>query len=110
MHGVAAPGHGSTFVRRGNRMPTGLTHAFRSITQGLPHLIVGGVPPVRAGEAQLAWNRLGLQHGTGITLVSDVFLPGDPIPAEFTVEGEGRHPPLRWGDLPHGTRSLALVV
>lgn len=43
-------------------------------------------------------------------LTSLVFASGAKIPKQYTCVGAGMSPPLRWGDLPEGTASLALVV
>ena len=43
-------------------------------------------------------------------ITSPRFEDGEPIPIAFTAEGEDKAPPLQWGEVPHGTRSLALVV
>jgi Raf kinase inhibitor-like YbhB/YbcL family protein len=45
-----------------------------------------------------------------LQLTSPRFGDGDPIPIAFTAEGEDKAPPLRWGEVPAGTRSLALLV
>ena len=42
-------------------------------------------------------------------LRSAAFGDGSNIPGRFTCEGEDVSPPLNWGDVPAGTRSLALV-
>ena len=44
------------------------------------------------------------------TLTSSAFGPGGSIPARHTCEGANVSPPLAWSGLPHGTRSLALIV
>lgn len=41
---------------------------------------------------------------------SDAFTPGNPIPARYTCSGENISPPLSWTGVPHGAKSLALVV
>lgn len=43
-------------------------------------------------------------------LDSDSFKDGQPIPAQFTCDGENQTPVLRWSDPPPGTKSFALVV
>jgi Raf kinase inhibitor-like YbhB/YbcL family protein len=43
-------------------------------------------------------------------ITSSRFQDGEPIPIAFTCEGEDKAPPLNWGEVPHGTRSLALLV
>ncbi|MFL5348624.1 MAG: YbhB/YbcL family Raf kinase inhibitor-like protein [Hyalangium sp.] len=45
-----------------------------------------------------------------LQITSPRFQDGEPIPIAFTAEGEDKAPPLQWGEVPHGTRSLALVV
>ena len=47
---------------------------------------------------------------TRITLASDAFDDGGPIPAQYGCEGIGETPALRWSDPPAGTTSFALVV
>ncbi len=42
-------------------------------------------------------------------LLSSAFENFDPIPVQYTGEGEDTSPPLRWQDVPEGTHSLALV-
>jgi len=44
-----------------------------------------------------------------IDLTSPEFSEGFPIPADYTADGRNASPPLRWGDPPGGTVSLALV-
>jgi len=85
-------------------------HLLRSILRGLPHLVIGGVPPERAGEERLAFHLLGLQPGGDLRLASDAFGHGEPIPIRYTADGSGAEPPLRWTGVPKGTASLALVV
>jgi len=43
-------------------------------------------------------------------LTSPAFEAGGTIPTPYTCTGDGTSPPLRWRDVPEGTRSLALVV
>lgn len=38
---------------------------------------------------------------------SPAFQAHGAIPVRFTGEGDDVAPPLRWGDIPHGTRELA---
>jgi Raf kinase inhibitor-like YbhB/YbcL family protein len=41
---------------------------------------------------------------------SPAFTDHQPIPRQYTCEGEDVAPPLRWSNLPEATRSLALIV
>lgn len=44
-----------------------------------------------------------------IDVTSTAFQEGQPIPAQYTADGKDVSPPLSWGGVPAGTRSLALV-
>ncbi|MEX1022800.1 MAG: YbhB/YbcL family Raf kinase inhibitor-like protein, partial [Dehalococcoidia bacterium] len=46
---------------------------------------------------------------TTMQLRSPAFMPGGPIPAKYTGEGEDVSPPLEWSDAPEGTRAFALI-
>jgi Raf kinase inhibitor-like YbhB/YbcL family protein len=41
---------------------------------------------------------------------SPAFDDGELIPVEYTCDGDDLSPPLRWSDVPSGTRSLAIVL
>jgi Raf kinase inhibitor-like YbhB/YbcL family protein len=41
---------------------------------------------------------------------STAFAEGQPIPKKYTCEGQDLSPGLKWGDVPAGTKSLALLV
>ena len=45
-----------------------------------------------------------------LSLTSDAFQEGQPIPAEFTCDGANRSPALAWGEPPAGTKSFTLIV
>ncbi len=45
-----------------------------------------------------------------LTLTSSAFADGQPIPAQYTCDGEDKSPPLAWDGIPPGTRSFVLVV
>jgi Raf kinase inhibitor-like YbhB/YbcL family protein len=47
---------------------------------------------------------------TEFALESSAFRNAQAVPSRHTCEGEDVSPPLRWTDVPEGTRSLALVV
>jgi Raf kinase inhibitor-like YbhB/YbcL family protein len=87
-----------------------IQHVVRSVVRGLPHLLVGGVPPERAGEQRLSFRRLGVEPSGELRLTSDAFANGEPIPVRYTADGGSAEPPLRWSGVPQGALSLALVV
>ena len=45
-----------------------------------------------------------------LTITSAAFAANAAIPSLYTCEGKDISPPLAWGGLPPGTRSLALIV
>jgi len=45
-----------------------------------------------------------------LNLTSDAFQGGKPIPMQYTCDGGGQTPGLRWGEPPAGTKSFALVI
>ncbi len=45
-----------------------------------------------------------------MTVTSAAFTEGKPIPSLYTCEGKDVNPPLAFGSVPAGTRSLALIV
>lgn len=45
-----------------------------------------------------------------LSLISDAFQDGQPIPAQYTCDDAGQSPALHWGDPPAGTKSFALVI
>ena len=87
-----------------------LQHTLRSIIRGMPRIFFGGVPAERAGDERLAHRRLGIRGSAGLGLTSEAFAEGAPIPREFSADGDGRAPPLRWSGALGATRALALVV
>ena len=44
-----------------------------------------------------------------IKITSTAFAEGQPIPKLYTGEGKDLSPALAWGDLPPGTKELALI-
>ena len=44
-----------------------------------------------------------------LELKSPAFKNGEFIPAKYTCKGKGVSPPLEWGGLPEGTKTLALI-
>jgi Raf kinase inhibitor-like YbhB/YbcL family protein len=45
-----------------------------------------------------------------LSLSSDAFQNGGPIPTQFTCDGADQTPSLHWGEPPAGTKSFALVI
>jgi Raf kinase inhibitor-like YbhB/YbcL family protein len=47
---------------------------------------------------------------TKLSLTSDAFQNGQPIPTQYTCDGADQTPALKWGEPPAGTKSFALVI
>lgn len=47
---------------------------------------------------------------TMLTLTSDAFQDGQPIPQVYSCDGANHSPALHWSDPPAGTKSFALVI
>ena len=77
----------------------------------IPHWLGATLRNLRAGHARLAIAQpeLGVAETT-IDLSSPAFAGGARLPERFTADGAGVSPPLVWGAVPAGTRSLALLV
>jgi hypothetical protein len=76
---------------------------------GMPALVFGGHPLCRAGDERLA------SHGFAdvphvISVSSDLFGAGDPIPRKYTADGPNLSPRLTWHGTPATAQSLALIV
>lgn len=53
-----------------------------------------------------------VDHPTAIklSLTSDAFKEGQPIPTQYSCDGDNKSPALSWGEPPAGTKSFALVI
>lgn len=47
---------------------------------------------------------------TAMQVASSAFVSQQPIPRDYTCDGAGISPPLRWSAVPSDARSLALIV
>ena len=47
---------------------------------------------------------------TKLSLTSDAFRDGAPLPTQYTCDGANQSPALAWGEPPQGTKSFALVI
>lgn len=52
------------------------------------------------------------QEGTvmSLDLISSAFAEGEAIPTRYTCDGEDVSPPLKWSNVPEGTKSFALIA
>lgn len=77
--------------------------------QHVPEWLGQALSGVRAGAEKLCIAQAAVGDAT-IELSSPAFANGGRLPVRFTADGEGVSPPLLWGEVPPGTRSLALIV
>src|SRR3954454_6735579 len=75
----------------------------------LPSTIGRTLRRVRSGLDRIVVYRKARGTPT-IDLESPAFVSHRDMPALYTADGEGISPPLRWGAVPEGTRSLVLIV
>src|SRR5690349_18723131 len=47
---------------------------------------------------------------TKLSLTSDAFRNGQPIPTQYSCDGANHSPALHWDEPPQGTKSFALVI
>src|SRR6266404_2573122 len=66
----------------------------------------------RNNAANQANGEAGMENATltQMSLTSDAFGNGRPIPVQYKCDGPGKTPTLHWGAPPQGTKSLALVI
>jgi Raf kinase inhibitor-like YbhB/YbcL family protein len=60
-------------------------------------------------SAMLVVPSYGVREDSTMKLFSTAFADQKTIPVKYTAQGESTSPPLRWQDVPSGTRSLALI-
>ena len=51
-----------------------------------------------------------MEPGLPFELISTAFEQGEPIPVQYSCDGEDISPSLAWGDPPAGTKTLALIM
>lgn len=80
---------------------------------GIVGNIVGRLGPVlrpfHAGEEKLASRVLCEEDAATIEVTSDAFADGAPLPRRYAQEGDDVSPPLRWANLPPGTREVVVL-
>jgi Raf kinase inhibitor-like YbhB/YbcL family protein len=69
-------------------------------------VVTGAVSSVALGVA----SGVAFAEGATISVSSSAFRNGGAIPSEYTCEGRGTAPPLSWGEVPSGTKSVAVIV
>lgn len=78
----------------------------------LPIILIASAAACGAGTTNQTQGGQTVEDATltKISLTSSAFENGQPIPAQFTCDGDDRSPPLAWGEPPEGTKSFALAL
>ena len=87
-----------------------LSHSIRTLVQGTPALLTGGIPGALAGDENLAFNQPELMAGNTVVLTSPEFDRGQEIPAPYSKDGQNISPPITWSHIPADAKSIALLV
>jgi Raf kinase inhibitor-like YbhB/YbcL family protein len=78
------------------------------LPERLAHVAGEALAPVRAGADRLASKRFDLA-APKLSLTSEWFEDGEPLPDRCSVDGEGVPPPLLWSEPPPHARELVLI-
>jgi len=65
---------------------------------------------IRAGGDKLASRKLGKDGSRTLDVTSSAFTDGGMLPRAYTADGAGAAPPITWANVPHGTRSIVVLV
>ena len=78
--------------------------------ENVPAAVGHALGSIRPGMGKLVYAHADLAAPETLRVTSEAFADGGAMPARFTDDGAKVSPPLRFGGLPSGARSLALVV
>jgi Raf kinase inhibitor-like YbhB/YbcL family protein len=81
-------------------------HMFEKLPVGLG----ASLQHQRAGIENIVFHRLGRMAIPRIEVQSEAFSHGSSIPVQYTADGLGHSPPLRWHGVPPTTASIVLIV
>ena len=92
-------------------MPDGLRNSLLFVGIGAIVIIAGAVIITNrdstSGAGAVSENK---NMPSTLTLSSSAFDDGQTIPSKYTCDGDSVSPPLSFGGVPEGTKSLALIV
>lgn len=77
--------------------------------QGVAHSIGKALRPIHAGNDKLAIKRLQRNQDPTVVVTSDAFTDGGALPRRYAKEGDNVSPPLRFANLPPGTREVVVL-
>lgn len=76
----------------------------------IPSVIGEALHGLRAGAEKTAGVHSFPESPSTITVTSDSFVEGGPIPPTHTADGAGIEPPLRWSGCPAGTAEVVVFA
>jgi Raf kinase inhibitor-like YbhB/YbcL family protein len=78
------------------QLPAVLGHVLRGVRPGMEGLVFNDPALAEIDEC--------------ITVTSSAFADGEPVPDEFTSDGEGVSPPIEWSGIPEKTAEVVLLI
>ncbi len=76
----------------------------------MPAAIGEALKGMRSGLDKTIWAEEGVQAPETMTLESEAFADGQPMPADYTEDGNKSSPPLAYSGLPDAVASIIIVV
>ncbi|MDI9888455.1 YbhB/YbcL family Raf kinase inhibitor-like protein [Streptomyces sp. HNM0645] len=106
--------HRMTSFQRGAHMPVVLALALITTAcgDGGGSTTTSSATPTRSDttRAEVSSQPTGTATSTGFSISSPAMADGGELPVDFTCGGSAISPPIKWADVPDGTRSLAVLM
>jgi len=80
-----------------------------SFTQDVTRRVGRAFGGLRAGVEKIASRKLATEQNRTLTVTSQDFVNGEPLPRSATKDGESIPPIIAWSAVPEGTRSIVLI-
>ena len=80
-----------------------------SFTQDVTRRVGRAFGGLRAGVEKIASRKLATEQNRTLTVTSQDFVNGEPLPRSATKDGESIPPIIAWSMVPEGTRSIVLI-
>ncbi len=88
-----------------------MTHRTGSLASALALIALGSCGASNRGNNQAnAETTVENPIRARLSVTSDAFQNGQPIPARYTCDGEDQAPTIHWSEPPDDTRSFALII
>ena len=80
-----------------------------SFTQEVTRRVGHAISKVRAGVEKIASRKLEVDQKRTLTVTSQDFVNGEPLPRSASKDAEGIPPIIAWSGAPEGTRAFVLI-